>query len=154
MNIENIFLKQRLNSIFTYWEKHVDKMPNKLIIPLQHSLDFTPYFSFMFRDKYRITLQLIMSAMKSFSSFLIYSAILQRDEPFGNTTDSRFLIHSFKLLNTTNKITLDLNPQHERTFLPSEFIGELHMYADTFEQGGAHQQVLHNGKLISREHTE
>ena len=148
MNIENIFLKQRLNNIFTYWEKHLDKMPNKLIIPLQHSLDITPYFSLMFHDKYRLTLQLIMSAMKSFSSFLIYSASLQRDEPFGNTTDSRFLIHSFKLLNTTNKITLDLNPQQERTFLPSEFLGELHMYTDFFEQAGARQQVLHNGKLI------
>ena len=92
---------------------------------------------------------MIMSIIKSSSSFLIYSAILQRDEPFGNTTDSRFLINNLKLLTTTNQITLDLNPQHERTILPSEFLGELHLYIDTFEQAGGHQQVLDNGNPFS-----
>jgi hypothetical protein len=144
--LENIFLTKRLNRLFTYWEKNVDKMPNKIIIPLQHPVDYSPYFSILFRDKYRITLELIMSAMKPLSSFLIYSSILQHDEPFGKTPDARFLLHSFKLLNTTNDITLDLNPQHERTILPTEFLGELHAYIDTFEQAGAHPQVLYNGK--------
>jgi len=148
MTIENIFLTQRLNRVFNYWEKNIVKSPNKLLIPLQHSLDYSPYFSILFRDKYRITLELIMTAMKSLSSFLIYSAILQYDEPFGNNPDSRFLIHNLKLLNTTNEIILDLNSQHERTFLSHEFLGELQTYIDAFELANSRQQVLYNGKSI------
>jgi len=146
MTIENIFQTQRLNNIFTYWNDHLDKMPNKLIIPLQHSLDYSPYFSILFRDRYRILLELIMAATEHFSSFLIYSAILQHDEPFGKTTDSRLLVNHLKLLNITNELILDLNSQHERTVIPNEFLGELHMYIDTFEQSGGRQQVLHTGK--------
>jgi hypothetical protein len=150
MPIEHVFLSQRLHRLFTYWEKNVAKLPNKLLIPLQHSLDYSSYFSILFRDKYRITIELITTAMKSSSSFLIYSAILQHDEPFGTTPDSRYLIHDLKLLNTTNEITLDLNPQHERTFLPHEFLGELQLYIDTFELANSRQQILHNGKLIRK----
>ncbi|CAF4165406.1 unnamed protein product, partial [Rotaria magnacalcarata] len=62
MNIEHAFLTQRIKRIFNYWEKDLDKMPNKLLIPLQHSLDYSPYFSILFRDKYRIVLELIMAA--------------------------------------------------------------------------------------------
>jgi hypothetical protein len=76
--------------------KNLDKLPNKLIIPLQHSLDYSLYYLILFRNKYRITLEVTMTAMKCLSSFLIYSAILQHDEPFGNTRDSRFLIHTLK----------------------------------------------------------
>jgi hypothetical protein len=149
--IENIFLTQRLTRVFTYWEKNFSKTPTKLLIPLQHPLDYSSYFSILFRDKYRITLEIIMTAIKSFSSFLIYSAILQHDEPLGiNTPESRFLIHSLKLLNTTNEITLDLYPQHERTFLPHEFLGELQTYIDTLEQAGSRQQTLSNGKKVLR----
>lgn len=144
---ENSFLTQRLIRVLTYWEKNFSQTPNKLLIPLQHPLDYSSYFSILFRDKYRITLELIMTAMKSFSSFLIYSAIFQHDEPFGSTPESRFLIHNLKLLNTTNEITLDLYPQHERTFLTHEFLGELQAYIDTFEQAGSRQQTLDNGKL-------
>jgi hypothetical protein len=50
------------------------------------------------------------------------------------------------LLNITNELILDLNSQHERTVIPNDFLGELHMYIDTFEQSGARQQVLHTGK--------
>ena len=49
--------------------------------------------------------------------------------------------------NSTNQITLDLNSQHERTFLPSEFLGELHAYNDIFEQSLSQQQILDNGKV-------
>jgi hypothetical protein len=154
MTIENIFLTQRLNRLFTYWEKNVIQMPNKLLIPLQHSLDYSPYFSILFRDKYRIRLEIIMTAMKSLSSFLIYSAILQHDEPFGNIPDSRFLIHNLKLLNTTNEIILDLNSEHERTFLTHEFLGELQDYIDAFELANSHQQILYNGKLIRGNHSK
>ncbi|CAF4346471.1 unnamed protein product, partial [Adineta steineri] len=147
MNIQNIFLTQRLNHIFTYWEKNLDKMPSKILIPIQHSLDYTPFFSMLFRDKYRTILQLITTTLKqlsSSSSFLIYSAILQQDEPFGNTTDSRLLINNLKLLNTTNDFILDLNIQHERTVIPNEVLGELHMYIDAYEQSGGRQQTLSN----------
>ncbi len=148
MSIENIFLTQRLNRVFTYWEKNFDKTPKKLLIPLQHSLDYSPYYSILFRDKYRITLEIIMTAMKSLSSFLIYSAILQRDEPFGDTPDSKFIIHNLKLLNNTNEITLDLNSQQERTLLSHEFLDDLQIYIDAFEQVDGHQQVLYNGNEI------
>jgi hypothetical protein len=147
MNLENIFLTQRLTRIFTYWEKHLDKMPNKLLIPLQHSLDYSPYFSILFRDKYRITLELIMTAMKHLPSFLIYSAILQHDEPFDKTPESRLLVHNLTLLNTTNEINLDLNSQHERTLMLTEFLGDPLSHIDAFEQAGGHQKVLHTGKL-------
>ncbi|CAF3111461.1 unnamed protein product [Rotaria sp. Silwood2] len=141
MNIENVFLTQRIKRIFTHWETNLDKMPNKLLIPLQHSLDYSPYFSILFRDKYRITLELIMTAMKYLSSFLIYSAIFQYDKSLVTTSDSRFFIHNLKLLSTTNEITLDLDLQHERTVIPSEFLGELHIYVDAFEQGVGNQQL-------------
>ncbi|CAF3656100.1 unnamed protein product [Rotaria sp. Silwood1] len=144
MNIEHIFLIQRIKRIFNYWEKNFDKMPNKLLIPLQHSLDYSPYFSILFRDKYRIILELILTAIKYSSSFLIYTAIFQYDKSLINTSDSRFFIHNLKLLNNINKITLDLNLQHERTVLPNEFLGELHVYVDAFEQGVNHQQLLNN----------
>ncbi|CAF1142206.1 unnamed protein product [Rotaria sordida] len=150
MNIENIFLIQRIKRIFTYWEKNLDKMPNKLIIPFQHSLDYSPYFSILFRDKYRITFELIIKAMKYLSSFLIYSAIFQYDKSLVNRSNSRFFIHDLKLLNPTNEITLDLNSQHERTVIPNEFLGELHIYVDAFEQGVSQQQLLNNDNIIFR----
>ncbi|CAF1101276.1 unnamed protein product [Adineta steineri] len=157
MNIQNIFLTQRLNHIFTYWEKNLDKMPSKILIPIQHSLDYTPFFSMLFRDKYRTILQLITTTLKqlsSSSSFLIYSAILQQDEPFGNTTDSRLLINNLKLLNTTNDFILDLNIQHERTVIPNEVLGELHMYIDAYEQSGGRQQTLANGNVVYRNYSK
>ncbi|CAF3808440.1 unnamed protein product [Rotaria sp. Silwood1] len=52
-------------------------MPTKLIIPFQDSLDDSSYFSHLFRAKYRIMFELIMSALKYFSSFLMYSATFQ-----------------------------------------------------------------------------
>ncbi len=67
-------------------------------------------------------LNVIMAAMKCLSSFLIYSAILQHDEPFGTTPDSRFLIDTLKLLNTTNEIILDLKAEHECAFLAHQFL--------------------------------
>lgn len=148
MSMENIFLTKRLHRLFTYWEKNLTKLSNKLIIPLQHSLDYSSYFSILFRDKYRITLELIMTAMQSLSSFLIYSAILQYDEPYSNTPDSRFLIHDLRLLNKTNQIILPFNRQHERTILTHEFLGDLQLYIDSLEVANSRQQVLFNGKII------
>lgn len=146
MPIEHTFLTQRLHRLFHYWEKNLSKLSTKLIIPLQHSLDYSSYFSLLFHDKYRLTLELIMTVIKSFSSFLIYSAILQYDEPFDTTPDSRYLIHHLQLLNKTNQITLSLNLEHERTILPHEFLGELQLYIDTLELANSHQKILFNGK--------
>jgi hypothetical protein len=57
MTIEHIFPTQRLNRLFTYWEKNLIKFPNKLLIPVQHSLDYSLYYSIRFCDEYRITLE-------------------------------------------------------------------------------------------------
>ncbi|CAF4094323.1 unnamed protein product [Rotaria sordida] len=72
-NLEPIYPTNSTN-IFLFG-KNLNKMPTKLIIPFQHSLDDSPYFSYLFHDKYRITFELIKPAMKYFPSFLIYSAI-------------------------------------------------------------------------------
>ncbi|CAF3200686.1 unnamed protein product [Rotaria socialis] len=154
MNIEHVFLTQRIKRIFNYWEKNLDKMPNKLLIPLQHPLDYSPYFSILFRDKYRIILELIMAAMKYLSSFLICSAIFQYDRSSVNAVDSRFLIRDIKLLSKTNKITLDLTSQHERTVIPNEFLGELHTYVYAFEHNGGKQHGLNTDNSIFRNNTK
>ncbi|CAF3913687.1 unnamed protein product [Rotaria sp. Silwood1] len=83
-------------------------MPTKLIIPFQDSLDDSSYFSHLFRAKYRIMFELIMSALKYFSSFLMYSATFQ----IKSSSDSKFFIRNMKLLNSTNKITIDINSEH------------------------------------------
>ncbi|UJR08135.1 hypothetical protein I4U23_012411 [Adineta vaga] len=154
MTIENIFLSQRLQRIFTYWENNPLKMPTKLIIPIQHPVDYSPYFSMLFRDKYRTIIEILMTAMKPCFSFLVYSATLQHDEPFGKRADSRLLIHSLELLNTTDQFTLDLDVQHERTIIPNEILGELHMYIDSFEQAGGRQQVVPTGEQIFRNYSK
>jgi hypothetical protein len=150
MTIENTFLTQRLTRVFTYWEKNFPKTTNKLLIPLQHPLDYSSYFSILFRDKYRITLELIMTAIKSFSSFLVYSATFQHDERSSSIPEGRFLIHNLKRLNATNQLTLDLHPQHERTFLPHEFLSDIQVYIDTFEQADSHHRTLSNGTKVLR----
>ena len=149
INIENIFLIQRLKRIFTYWEKNIDIMPNKLLIPLQHSLDYSPYFSILFRKKYRRILELIMTTIKYLSSFLIYSAIFQYDKSLINPIEPRYIIHNLKLLNTTNQIVLNFYAQHERTVnAPNEFLGELHTYNDAFEQSSGQQSIFNDGNFI------
>lgn len=143
MTMEKIFLIQRLRRVLTYWKNHPIRSPNKLLIPLQHPLDYSSYFSLLFRDRYRLALQLLISAVQS--SFLIYSAVIQRDEPSGTTSDSRFVLHSLHLLNTIDEFTLNFPLRHERTFLPHEFLGDLQVYNDTFEQGSHHPETLANG---------
>lgn len=146
MNIEHIFQSQRLRQIFSYWEKNLNQMPKKLLIPLQNPVDYSPYFSILFRDKYRLALQIIMTALKYSSSLLAYSAMFQYEKSVDDPSESRFLIHHVKLLNTTNKITLDLHPQHERTIIPSEFLGELNSYIDTFEPIGRTKPIPNTSK--------
>ncbi|CAF1548134.1 unnamed protein product, partial [Rotaria sp. Silwood1] len=115
-------------------------MPTKLIIPLQHSLDDSSYFSHLFRDKYRIIFELIISALKYFSTFLMYSATFQ----IKSSSDSKFFIRNMKLLNSTNKITIDLNSEHQRTVLINEFFGELDAYIDAVEESIAIRQFFHS----------
>ena len=147
MTMEKIFLTQRLRRVLTYWKNNLIRSPSKLLIPLQHPLDYSSYFSILFRDRYRLALELITTVIQSFpSSFLVYSAVIQRDEPSGITSDSRYLLHSLHLLNTTNEFTLNFPLRHERTFLPNEFLGNLQIYNDTFEQGSHHQELLYNGQ--------
>ena len=153
MTMEKIFLTKRLRRVLNYWSKNLARSPSKLLIPLQHSLDYSSYFSILFRDRYRLALELISTAVSSSSSFLVYSAVIQRDEPSTITPESRYLLHSFKLLNTTHEFTLTLPPQLERTFLPHEFLGDLQVYIDTFEQASHHQQLLYNGQSISQPRT-
>ncbi|CAF4014300.1 unnamed protein product [Rotaria sp. Silwood1] len=139
-NLKTIFETQRIQQIFSFWEKNLNKMPTKLIIPLQHSLDDSSYFSHLFRDKYRIIFELIISALKYFSTFLMYSATFQ----IKSSSDSKFFIRNMKLLNSTNKITIDLNSEHQRTVLINEFFGELDAYIDAVEESIAIRQFFHS----------
>ncbi|CAF0989176.1 unnamed protein product [Adineta ricciae] len=152
--MENIFLSQRLQRIFTYWETNLDKMPTKLVIPIQHSLDYSSYFSILFRDRYRTIIEILTRAIQQFSSFLVYSATLQHEAPFGDRTDSRLVVHSLTMLNTVNQIALRFDSDHERTIVPNEVLGELHMYIDSFEQAGGRQQVLSNGITVFRHYSK
>lgn len=142
-------MAQRIKRILTYWQNNLDKMPNKLLISLQNPVDYSPYYSILFRDKYRIILDLILSTMKYFPSFLIYSATFQYDKSLVHGSNSRYFIHEFNLLNKSNQIVLDLNATHERTVLPNEFLGDLHLYTHEFEKYGGEQEILNNGKLVS-----
>lgn len=145
-SIDNVFLAQRLHPIFAHWEQHPNAMPTKLLLPIQHPLDYSPYFSMLFRDRYRSIIEVVTTAMRRFSTFLVYSATLQHDDAFGNKQDSRLLVHTLRLLNTSEQFILTMDPQHERTVVQNEILGELHAYIDSFQQAGGRQQVLHTGK--------
>ncbi|CAF1399606.1 unnamed protein product [Rotaria sordida] len=139
-NLKTIFEIQQIQRIFSFWKKNVNKMPTKLIIPLQHPLDDSPYFSYLFREKYRIIFELIISTMKYFSSFLIYSATFQMK----NSSNSIFIIRNIKLLNSINEITINLDSEYQQTVLTNEFLGELDSYVDAVEESMAIRQFFHS----------
>jgi hypothetical protein len=145
MTIENSFLVRRLTQLLTHWQKNLPKMPSKLLLPLQDPSDSSPYFSVLFREKYRRTLELIRTAATS-SSFLIYSAIFQHNEALNPSSKSRYFVHHLALLNPTDRITLDLPRRHERTVSTHEFLGDLHPYIDAVEQLDSHPHVIPTGK--------
>ena len=130
VHLDTLVPNPRLTRLFTYWQRHLPLMPTKLLLPLQHPLDYSPYYSLLFRHRYRQTLEFVQTALHSFPSFLTYSAILQQDP----TDDSRWSLDHLTLLSSTKNITLTFPVQHKRIALPSEFLGDLHQYTDAQSQ--------------------
>lgn len=130
-NVETHLRLQRLRRLFLYWQNHLQRMPTKLLIPLQHPFDYSPYFSLLFREKYRLTLQFIQLVLQSFSSsFLVYSGQFQKEF----SSETRLFVHHLTLFNASSNIALNFDSEHQRTVLPNEFLGELYLYNDAFEQ--------------------
>ena len=108
-------------------------MPIKLIIPLQSPYDYSPYFSILFREKYRHILQAIRTSLRSTTHFLLYSATLHQEKHKNNEHDLRLFVRQLRLLDSTyHGLTLKFDQEHERTVLFNEFLGDLHLYLGAF----------------------
>jgi len=126
-SIEKFFLKKRLMRLLSYWQNHLDRLPKKLIIPIQEPFDYSSYYSTLFRQKYRRFFDALFSTIRSIGLFFVYSCSLRM-------SSTRFFIDKLKFLTKTSQFHLDFPSEHQRTILPTEFLGELRLYNERFDE--------------------
>lgn len=132
-----------LNDLLDFWIENNKQLPSKLVIPLQHPWDYSPYFTLLYRERTRQILDLIRQVLNARSTFLLYSAILQQDQYPTENIDNRLVLHKFVLLNSTQSdLALKFDEQQERTMNSTEFLGDLHVYLDALDAISPAQQGL------------